>query len=329
MRAVLASVFAAVLSAGCSSTPKLPDGVPREQLTEAQIAQYEREAGARGHASVDSPATAKLSRYSYKYQKMYWRAYLELERADGLSDYDTHVTRQSILFPFDVVDAVNLGLNISGGTVLGPWWMSLIDFSYNHAYSSMERESWKLLHQAHLTWFKHVPSTGIRVGTPQYDEVLESVFHEGTVLVSSIPERCDIALRHRNPALPGTLGSHIIGYVHARDYLCGPSIDASDTGRGSNIVVSAGALPKPRYTVFGDLFSEHDLMGTVNVYIYGLPRYANQDGAKQLFADTKDAMPEGWYAVFTGPDTNGDWKVFVSDGLRTVAFDLPPEPGKK
>lgn len=225
----------------------------------------------------------------------------------------------------NALDLTNVGMHLfSGGATLAPLWMAAWDIDTHVISKSIER---KMMRMPSLTLYAPYPELGER----PLDEALVAATNDlGERLVATGLCRYHVTTRQ------GAYGVFISDLKHERTLVCGrPSSDtvsAADFGN-AKLVTTALSAKNPLSRLFG--------VGAVVSTLYWVPEWTNYGweiqqkfhdyawmgpqftSALEGYRTLKPAIPDRAYAVITGPDGEGAWKVFVAKEDVMVAYEPP------
>ncbi|WP_293647386.1 hypothetical protein [Thiolapillus sp.] len=225
----------------------------------------------------------------------------------------------------NVLDVANIGMHLfSSGPTLGPLWLTLVDIDSHIIEKSKEG---KTMHMPSLTIYAPYPDLN---RLPVDEALAEGTRRLGEQLVST--ELCHY---HTYPRV-GAYGRFIPGIIHQRALMCGrPNPTVPSAAEFGNAWIETLVLDEknPLSQLFG--------VGTVVSTFLWLPEWTNYPmEIQQAFYDyvwegpeftaavdgfkvLKTVMPDDAYTVITGPDGEGNWRVFVAHQDVMVAYPPP------
>ena len=225
----------------------------------------------------------------------------------------------------NVLDVANIGMHLfSSGPALGPLWLTLVDID---SHVIQKSEEGKTMHMPSLTVYTPYPDLN---HLPVDEALVEGTQRLGEQLVST--ELC----HYHTYSRLGAYGWFIPNTVHRRALMCGrPNPTVPSAAEFGNAWIETLVLDEknPLSRLFG--------VGTVVSTFFWLPEWTNYWGEiQQAFYDyvwegpeftaavdgfkvLKTVMPDDTYAVITGPDGEGNWRVFVAHQDVMVAYPPP------
>lgn len=298
-----------------------PDGTP---FNESQIVDLEKGVAER-NSRIALKKDARMSdRYSSVYQKSFITGFNQL-KADGAIPEATGEARPYA--GMGALDMLNVGLVVfDAGWQLAPLWMSLIpgDGQLQGLY---KKTSYDALYKPYLELYVVDYDTAMDADVTEKDAIMESQFqgirswaedHSGLDCGAVIHDAGDV----------DEAGIYLEGIRHYRFYYCteGDSLAGwKREGRLINLHIDTHAPQN----YLGPLSSKTDKTAPVYsrliAFLDVFPEWNTEDGAIRYYNAIRATLPENWYAVFSGPDRKGEWKVFVAQGNRVAAFN-PPVP---
>jgi hypothetical protein len=221
------------------------------------------------------------------------------------------------------LDLANLGMHIAGGATLGPLWMSMLDVDRHAIRYSKEKR------------YLEMPGIFIVMAADEL-EGRPATFEAVTEVLGEKLVKGDTCRYHVYP-YKGAFGYYHAGTIHTRRLLCGePSVTAPSAAKfGNATILTARTTPKnPLSRLYGEdrlvsLFfwlpeysNRHEIDSNIYNGTYRTPAYTSGvEGYKAL----KPYLPEAAYTVFTGPNDEGQWKIWVAHGDTVVTYDPPWE----
>ena len=221
------------------------------------------------------------------------------------------------------LDLANVGMHVfSAGVSLAPLWVTLLDYDKFALAKSHDRKEMRM------------PSMMVYAPYPQYSHLpLDEAMVKATTDLGERLVATGLCRYHQGPRR-GSFGGLRRGMAHGRKLMCGrPSPDSKTVQDFGNALVYT--MPMRKENPLSKLFGE----GTVVAHFYWLPEWTNYnaelsqkvhdyawmgpqftaalDGYKVL----KPAIPDNAYTVLTGPDQEGQWKVFVARDDTMVTYD--------
>ena len=296
---------------------------PADQITLAELFAAEKAHGAR-HPYYYVPGIQKTeSRFVQDVNAMAYRRF-------ALRFADQYPTRQrdGTRMLNNALDAANVGMHLAGGTTLGPIWLSLVDYDELVVVISDEKR------------FLEMPGVAVFVSSEQLPGQPTTV-PRATDAVGELFTQSPACHYHSYPKI-GAFGLYIEGIEHTRRLMCGEpnphlkspavfgnaDITTIKTTKDSNLSVLFGENQIVSTFFWLPVYSNWDGEIDTNMYngTYRTPEYTQGiEGYKAL----KPYIPDAAYAVFTGPDEAGDWKVYVAHNGQIAAFDPPWTDGFK
>ena len=221
------------------------------------------------------------------------------------------------------MDLANIGLNVfNAGISLAPLWVTLVDYDVFALAKSKEKKEMRM------------PSLAVYAAYPQYSDLpLDKAMVKATDDLGERMVSTGLCKYHQGPRR-GAFGALFTGLYHSRKLMCGqPSSEAKSAKEFGNAIIYT--MPVSKENLLSRVFGE----GTIVSAFYWLPEWTNYgwelsqkfhdfawmgpqftsalDGYKVL----KPVIPDGAYTVLTGPDQEGQWKVFVARGDTMVTYD--------
>jgi hypothetical protein len=223
------------------------------------------------------------------------------------------------------LNLTNTGMHLFGGGVtLAPLWTVMWDFDKHVIGKSDEG---KMMRMPSLTLYVAYPELSDR---PRDEALVAATDDLGERLVSTGVCRYHVTNRQ------GAYGIFIPDLLHTRRLMCGePSPEVPSAAEFGNAQINTVALSEknPLSRLFG--------VGTIVSTFYWVPEWTNYGweiqqkfhdygwmgpqftSALEGFRALKPAIPARAYAVITGPDGEGEWKVFVAQGDTMVSYEPP------
>lgn len=119
------------------------------------------------------------------------------------------------------------------------------------------------------------------------------------------------------------VGEYSPGHHYSRLYACGV--------RDGETIAKTRPLPQMWIGAYSDApttmrfsFSKLSTYPHFNALLNLAP--GDRSIARVAYEHVRDRIPSDWTTVFTAPDEQGRWKVFVARGGQVMAFDPPPPP---
>ncbi|MEN8260401.1 MAG: hypothetical protein ABFS02_07420 [Pseudomonadota bacterium] len=222
-----------------------------------------------------------------------------------------------------VLDWTNLGLNIfDANFTFAPGWFSVMSLMQadHGAYAKRKTNSEVgALSNPTLEFFKLLPPLAEEVDP--MDEFGPSMFTGGTLF-----DRAPLDCKPRGVRKGSGGIVEPVGW--GRAYYCSKGRPDSDFDEYQAGLTSAtirrlnkhSPLVKDGGIPVGSRYARAKFH-----FLNLIPGWEDPDAARRLHAILAPYTPPGWYAMYTGEDENGNWKVFVTKGGVTRAFDPPGE----
>jgi len=295
---------------------------PADQITPAELFAAEKTHGARHPYYV--PGIQKTeSRFVQNVNAMAYRRFA-LRFADQYPTQQRDGTRMLN----NTLDVANVGMHIASGATLGPVWLSLVDYDELAFVISKEKR------------FLEMPGIAIFLSSEQLPGP-PSTIPQVTDAAGELFVQSPACHYHSYPKI-GAFGLYIEGIEHSRNLMCGepnPRFVSASAFGNADITTIKTAKDSNLSFLFGEnqivstffwlpLYSNWPVEIDTNMYngTYRTPEYTQGiEGYKAL----KPFIPDEAYAVFTGPDKGGDWKIFVAHNGQIAAFDPPWTEGFK
>ncbi|MDD2744487.1 MAG: hypothetical protein PHV02_19690 [Rhodocyclaceae bacterium] len=163
------------------------------------------------------------------------------------------------------------------------------------------------------------------------DQRLRDTFSSDQQFLLSWPLQCDqMYFRATNPlGLRSTWGSYVPGVAHSRGYLCGhDDPDVTFTVANREMVFLLTQRTAENHWLTRYIFTRLDRYSGIQKQLGSPPERVNHL-ASDLYAHLQPALGPTWYAVYTVPNADGEWKVRVANNGLEMEFPLPPAPDKR
>ncbi|PLY15315.1 MAG: hypothetical protein C0631_07580 [Sedimenticola sp.] len=298
----MALMAVATLLGGCASqehkhyqATQNPDGTP---YTAAQVLEIETIRAIERSGFWEGNAE-RGDKYGSLYQKKYIAAFNQ-----SITDNELPTMRMAGN-SVGIMDTANIAMHVFNAPfTLGPLWMVLIPSG--DAGKSSIKHSYKTISKPHFSLY-HIAEQGSK---------LEDEF--------AFMERVFLTIADCTPfaKISGwETGTYAEGHHHERRYVCDPSQEGTPAENTFGTLLTM-------FTTQESAFSEMLPQGTLYSRIHYTFSRHTENEAINYYNKVKDAIPENAYAVFTGPNEQGEWRVFVAQNGKVVAFPLPDTKGK-
>jgi hypothetical protein len=165
----------------------------------------------------------------------------------------------------------------------------------------------------------------VDLGFEQYDSKLLEVFSTDQAFVLSWPFKCDQGYyRATNPfGMRGPSGSYEPGVAYSRFFLCG--IDDLDIGYGQANDEGVKLLTQ---RTAEDIWITRYMMKRLDQTTWvqkalDLPTDKINFAAQELYKRLKPMLDDEWFAVYSAPNRDGEWKVYVARNSIVIEYPLP------
>lgn len=182
--------------------------------------------------------------------------------------------------------------------------------------------------------FSKNPSNDLDI--EENDKNLAKLFGENQDFLLSLPLDCDMSYYKSSDMFGGrdTFAVRIgrmqfrptykRGHEHSRAYLCGgdSDTDASPGTAIDNMITMTTLRTSENIWVSRYAFPHLD----THSFLYkklNIPKDKRKFIAAEIFNTIKDKLNKEWYAIYSAPNSNGEWKVYVVKDGVSMEFDAP------